>query len=140
MRDEDVPAWWGALRLPGLVDIHVHFLPERVMAAVWRFFDHAQESYGVPWPVTYRTTDAERTATLRALGVRTYPALVYPHEPGMAGIVECLGPGIRRQYTWLRRQRDVLPRTVRRALRSCRAGDRYQDLQGAPSGRRIRPG
>jgi len=84
MRDEDVPAWWGALGLPGLVDTHVHFLPERVMAAVWRFFDEARERYGVSWPVTYRTSDAERTATLRTLGVRIYPALVYPHKPGMA--------------------------------------------------------
>ena len=84
MRDEDVPAWWGALGLPGLVDMHVHFLPERLMAAVWRFFDEARERYGVSWPVTYRTSDAERIATLRALGVRIYPALVYPHEPGMA--------------------------------------------------------
>jgi len=84
MRDEDVPAWWGALGLPGLVDTHVHFLPERVTAAVWRFFDEARERYGVSWPVTYRTSDAERTATLRTLGVRIYPALVYPHKPGMA--------------------------------------------------------
>ena len=68
MRDEDVPAWWGALGLPGLVDTHVHFLPERVTAAVWRFFDEARERYGVSWPVTYRTSDAERTATLRTLG------------------------------------------------------------------------
>jgi cytosine/adenosine deaminase-related metal-dependent hydrolase len=59
MRDEDVPAWWGALGLPGLVDMHVHFLPERLMAAVWRFFDEARERYGVSWPVTYRTSDAE---------------------------------------------------------------------------------
>jgi uncharacterized protein len=84
MRDEDVPAWWRSLGLPGLVDIHVHFLPERVMAAVWRYFDEAAVHYGVSWPVTYRTTDAERVAALRALGVRTFPALVYPHRPDMA--------------------------------------------------------
>lgn len=71
-------------RLPGLVDVHVHFLPERVMAAVWRYFDQAQEHYGVAWPVTYRGTDAERLATLHALGVRRFPALVYPHRPDMA--------------------------------------------------------
>ncbi len=84
MRDADVPAWWGALGLPGLVDLHVHFLPERVMAAVWRYFDQAGEHYGLPWPVTYRTSDVERAATLRALGVRIFPALVYPHRPDMA--------------------------------------------------------
>jgi uncharacterized protein len=85
MRDEDVPAWWQRLGLPGLVDVHVHFLPERVMAAVWRYFDQVQEHYGVAWPVTYRGTDAERLAILHALGVRRFPALVYPHRPDMAG-------------------------------------------------------
>jgi hypothetical protein len=84
MRDEDVPAWWQRLGLPGLVDVHVHFLPERVMAAVWRYFDQAQEHYGVAWPVTYRGSDVERLATLHALGVRRFPALVYPHRPDMA--------------------------------------------------------
>lgn len=84
MTDADVPAWLTALGLPGLVDAHVHFLPERVMAAVWRYFDDASEHYGVAWPVQYRTPDSERLATLDALGVRAFPALVYPHRPDMA--------------------------------------------------------
>ena len=84
MTDADVPAWWAALGLPGLIDAHVHFLPERVMAAVWRYFDDAAEHYGVAWPVEYRTPDDERLATLDALGVRAFPALVYPHRPDMA--------------------------------------------------------
>ena len=82
--DADVPVWWAALGLPGLVDVHVHFLPERVMAAIWCYFDDADRHYGVAWPVEYRTPDAERLATLDALGVRAFPALVYPHRPGMA--------------------------------------------------------
>ena len=140
MRDEDVPAWWGALGLPGLVDIHVHFLPERVMAAVWRFFDEARERYGVSWPVTYRTSDAERTATLRALGVRIYPALVYPHEPGMAESLNAWARKFAAGTPGCVAERDVLPRTVRRPVRPRGAGGRHPDLQGARPGRRIRPG
>jgi uncharacterized protein len=82
--DEDVPAWWGRLGLPGLVDIHTHFMPKPVMDAVWRFFDDAELHYGQPWPVHYRLPEPERVAILERLGVRTFTALVYPHKPGMA--------------------------------------------------------
>ncbi len=84
MLDEDVPDWWSRLGLPGLIDIHTHFMPASVMAAVWRFFDNAGEHYGMPWPVHYRGDDDERVGALRSLGVRTFTALVYPHKPGMA--------------------------------------------------------
>jgi hypothetical protein len=66
------------------VDVHVHFLPDRVMDAVWAYFDQAVEHYGTAWPITYRMSAAERVKTLQALGVRAFPALVYPHKPGMA--------------------------------------------------------
>jgi hypothetical protein len=82
--DADVPGWWQRLGLPGLIDIHTHFMPKPVMDAVWRYFDDAVEHYGTPWPVHYRGTDDERVAQLRALGVRRFTALVYPHKPGMA--------------------------------------------------------
>lgn len=84
MRDADVSAWWQRLGLPGLFDVHVHFMPERLMHAVWRYFDNAAQHYGREWPIQYRGTDAERTAILRELGVRHFPALLYPHKPGMA--------------------------------------------------------
>ncbi len=84
MNDADVPAWWQRLGLPGLVDVHTHFMPKPVMDAVWRYFDRGAEHYGQPWPVQYRGTDAERVAILRGLGVRRFTALVYPHKPGMA--------------------------------------------------------
>jgi hypothetical protein len=84
VRDADVPAWWQRLGLPGLFDIHVHFMPDRVMDAVWRFFDDAALHYGRAWPVYYRTPVAERLATLEALGVRRFTSLVYPHRPAMA--------------------------------------------------------
>jgi predicted TIM-barrel fold metal-dependent hydrolase len=82
--DADVPAYWRALGLPGLADIHVHFLPPRMLAKVWAYFDAAEQTYGMAWPVHYRTSEGERLETLRRLGVRAIPSLTYPHRPGMA--------------------------------------------------------
>lgn len=81
--DAQVPAFVDALGVPGLADIHVHFLPERVLAKVWAFFDDASH-YGRAWPITYRTPAADRVATLRALRVLGFPALTYPHKADMA--------------------------------------------------------
>ena len=80
----DVVDWWERLGLPGLVDLHTHFMPQPVMDAVWRYFDNAREHYGMDWPVHYRGSEGERVELLRAMGVRAFPALFYPHKPGMA--------------------------------------------------------
>jgi uncharacterized protein len=82
--DADVPAFVASLGLPGLVDVHTHFLPDRVMDKVWAYFDAAEAHYGRAWPVHYRPSVAERLATLDKLGVETFAPLVYPHKPGMA--------------------------------------------------------
>jgi predicted TIM-barrel fold metal-dependent hydrolase len=82
--DADVPRYWQELGLPGLVDVHVHFLPERVQAKVWQYFDQAETHYGRPWPIQYPLPVDERFAVLAALGVRAFPTLPYPHKPGMA--------------------------------------------------------
>ena len=82
--DADVAAWTAALGLDGLIDLHVHFLPDQVMAKVWAYFDQAVEHYGIPWSVHYRLPQDERLAVLRALDVRVFAPLVYPHKPGMA--------------------------------------------------------
>jgi cytosine/adenosine deaminase-related metal-dependent hydrolase len=84
LEDADVPGWWQSLGLPGLVDVHTHFMPMRLMDAVWRYFDEAEEHYGRAWPVHYRLPESGRVAILADLGVRTFAALVYPHKPGMA--------------------------------------------------------
>jgi predicted TIM-barrel fold metal-dependent hydrolase len=84
LNDSDVPAWWTELGLPGLIDIHTHFMPKPVMDAVWRYFDAGAAHYGQPWPIHYRLPEDERLAILDRLGVRTFTALVYPHKPGMA--------------------------------------------------------
>jgi uncharacterized protein len=82
--DADVPRYWRELGLPGLVDVHVHFLPERVQAKVWQYFGQAQTHYGASWPITYALPEEERLAVLDRLGVRAFPTLPYPHRPGMA--------------------------------------------------------
>jgi len=84
LTDADVPAWWQRLGLPGLIDIHTHFLPERMLRRVWAHFDEAGPLVGRPWPITYRTAQDQRLATLRALGVRRFTALTYAHRPDMA--------------------------------------------------------
>ena len=83
--DAEVPAWTERLGLPGLYDVHVHFLPRNIMDKVWAQFDSAGPLIGRPWPVQYRGSDEERVARLRALGVRRFSALPYAHRPGIAG-------------------------------------------------------
>jgi predicted TIM-barrel fold metal-dependent hydrolase len=78
--DGEVAAFAQDLGIPGLFDIHVHFMPDRMQQAVWRHFD----GLPVPWGIRYRTDDATRVRTLRTLGVRRYTALAYAHKPGMA--------------------------------------------------------
>ena len=36
-----VTAFWESLGLPGLVDLHTHFLPPGIQRAVWAVFDEA---------------------------------------------------------------------------------------------------
>ncbi|MFJ1756191.1 amidohydrolase family protein [Kitasatospora sp. NPDC088134] len=81
----EVRAFWGGLGLPGLVDVHTHFMPERVLRKVWEYFDAAGPLIGDRgWPITYRRGEAERTALLREFGVRAFTAMLYPHKAGMA--------------------------------------------------------
>lgn len=74
----------GSLDLPGIFDVHTHFLPEEVMQKVWRVFDDAGSRYGVDWPIAYRLPEDERVDLLRGWGVARFTALVYAHRPGMA--------------------------------------------------------
>jgi cytosine/adenosine deaminase-related metal-dependent hydrolase len=79
MTDDEVPGFLAELSIPGIVDAHVHFLPDSVQDAVWRWFDRLTP----PWPVTYRASAQERLATLTRIGVRHHTALAYAHRPGM---------------------------------------------------------
>lgn len=78
--DADVPRYLRDLELPGIVDVHVHVMPERVQRKVWSAFDDLDPG----WPIEYRTGLDERLTTLRELGVVAHTALAYAHRPGMA--------------------------------------------------------
>ncbi|EGX58595.1 hypothetical protein SZN_16872 [Streptomyces zinciresistens K42] len=81
----EVRRFWRELGLPGLVDVHTHFMPERVLRKVWAYFDALGPlTGGVAWPITYRAEEDERAALLREFGVRAFTAMLYPHKPGMA--------------------------------------------------------
>ena len=70
--------------LPEIIDIHTHFMPQRVLDKVWAYFDSAGPLIGRPWPITYREDEGGRLAALRALGVRAFTSLNYAHRPAMA--------------------------------------------------------
>ncbi|MFE4634262.1 amidohydrolase family protein [Streptomyces sp. NPDC056773] len=70
--------------MPGLVDVHTHFMPERVLDKVWEYFDAVGPLTGVEWPITYRHEEEQRVALLREFGVRAFTAMLYPHKPAMA--------------------------------------------------------
>jgi predicted TIM-barrel fold metal-dependent hydrolase len=80
----EVRSVWQGLDLPGLVDVHTHFMPQRLLARVQAYFDAAGPLIGRPWPIRYRQDEDERLAILRGYGVLTFSSLVYPHKAGMS--------------------------------------------------------
>src|SRR5579862_8749991 len=82
--DGEVPGFWWELGLPGLADIHTHFLPPRMLRRVWEYFDAAGPLLGRSWPIRYKGSDEERVGHLGELGVRMFSALAYAHRPDMA--------------------------------------------------------
>jgi uncharacterized protein len=81
---ERVAAFRARAGLDSIIDVHTHFMPERLLAAVWAYFDAAGPLIGRPWPIAYREDEQTRVSTLRAFGVAAFTALLYPHKPGMA--------------------------------------------------------
>jgi hypothetical protein len=86
-------AFREGLGLDSLIDVHTHFMPERLLAAVRAYFDAAGPLIGRPWPIVYRQDEQTRVAALRAFGVRAFTALLYPHKPGMARSLNEWGAG-----------------------------------------------
>jgi hypothetical protein len=79
-----VRAFWESLGLPGLFDVHTHFLPPSIQRAVYAVFDAAGPKIGREWPIRYRQSVGERVELLREMGVRRFPTLPYAHKPGVA--------------------------------------------------------
>lgn len=82
--DAEVRAYGEALGIPGIIDLHVHFMPDRVQQKVWGFFDRLPEMGEPVWPIAYRYSDEERVQVLRNIGVTAFTTLNYAHRPGMA--------------------------------------------------------
>jgi hypothetical protein len=72
------------LEIPGLFDVHVHFMPENVLSKVWAYFDDAGPLIGREWPIAYKLSLDQRLGALQSLGVLRFSALSYPHRAGMA--------------------------------------------------------
>ncbi len=96
MKDADVPAFWRSLGLPGLFDVHVHFLPENIQRRVYEQFDQAGPKIGREWPIRYRGPHDERVEHLRTMGVRRFPTLPYAHRPGVAAYLNDWARGFAR--------------------------------------------
>ncbi len=70
--------------LSHLIDVHTHFMPDRLLAAVWAYFDAGGPLLGRAWPIRYRAEEQRRLEVLRGFGVRAFTSMLYPHKPGMA--------------------------------------------------------
>lgn len=81
---EQLSARAAEFGLSGIVDVHTHFMPKRVMDKVWAYFDQAGPLTGRHWPIAYRRDEGERLAALRGFGVHRFTSLAYPHKPDMA--------------------------------------------------------
>jgi predicted TIM-barrel fold metal-dependent hydrolase len=84
VEDTDIPGFCRALGIPGLADVHTHFLPPRMLRRVWEYFDEGGPLLGVKWPIRYRWSDEARVEHLATMGVRLFSALAYAHRPDMA--------------------------------------------------------
>ena len=82
--DAAVATFWQDLGISGAIDLHVHFMPDRVLRKVWAYFDTAESRAGLRWPISYREDEDARVGRLARLGVRRFGALAYAHKPGMA--------------------------------------------------------
>ena len=95
----EVRRFWEGLGLPGLVDVHTHFMPERVLKEVWEYFDALGSlTGGVEWPITYRAEERERVGLLpgvRGAGVHRH---ALPAQAGHGRVAEPVGCRVRRTH------------------------------------------
>lgn len=79
---DDVVRFWERLGLPGIIDVHTHFMPERVLRKVWAYFDSAGPLTGMEWPIEYRHDEDERLALLRSFECSGSPRCSTRTRPG----------------------------------------------------------
>ncbi|MBB4134888.1 amidohydrolase family protein [Gordonia humi] len=81
---EAVRGVWQRLGLTGIIDVHTHFMPSRVLDKVWAYFDSAGPLIGREWPIAYKAEEERRVEALRSFGVLAYSSMLYPHKAEMA--------------------------------------------------------
>lgn len=79
-----VEAVWRGLGLPGIVDVHTHFMPQRVLDKVQAYFAGAEGYLGFPWPISHGNDPRDHVRRLRDFGVVLFTSMMYPHKPNMA--------------------------------------------------------
>jgi len=100
--DEDLPAFCQALGVPGLADIHTHFLPQRMLRRVWEaldttmiftdFFDKL-----APFPAAALPLARDLGLAGKILLGSDFPNIPYPYARQIRGLAR-LGLG----DAWLR--------------------------------------
>ena len=136
---EETRAFWQDLGLPGLFDVHVHFLPANIQRRVWEQFDRAGPKIGREWPVRYRQLG--RGSGGAAARPRRTPLLgAAVRAPARRGDVpERLGPHLRRRGARVPVVGDVLPGARGSGVRRGAGRRGRRGLQGPRSGRRVPP-
>ncbi|MDN5742722.1 MAG: amidohydrolase, partial [Yaniella sp.] len=75
--DDEIRAYLDGLGVEGMIDLHVHFMPDNVQQKVWGFFDRLPEMGEPAWLINYRYSDEQRVAILREIGVTAFSTLNY---------------------------------------------------------------
>ena len=104
--DDEVADYVRSLGVPGIVDIHAHFMPEPVLRKVWAYFDKAGPELGRAWPIEYRWDDGRRLRHLAHMDVVATTSLNYAHRPGMAAWLNQWSADFAAQH------HDSLPRVI----------------------------
>ncbi|MFI5427651.1 hypothetical protein [Aeromicrobium sp. UC242_57] len=138
LADADLPDLAAGLGVPGIIDVHAHFMPPQILAKVWAYFDAAGPLLGRPWPITYRTSDEERVAHLRSMGIRKFSTLSYAHKPGIAGFMNDWTAAFADRTREALRSATFYPEPRGGDLRAGLDRRRRRGVQGARAGRRLR--
>jgi predicted TIM-barrel fold metal-dependent hydrolase len=67
-----------------MIDTHVHYFPEKVFQAIWRYFESAP---GNLWTIKYKVAGQNLIETINNEGVNRFTTLVYAHKPGLASFL-----------------------------------------------------
>jgi hypothetical protein len=99
-----------------VIDAHTHLFPDELFAALWRWFDSNA------WPIRYQLSSVEAATFLLDRGVEHTVALIYPHKPGMAQMLNGFMAGVMAKHSGVWGLGSVMPGEpgdrdiVRRAL------------------------